>query len=133
MPHALTRGLRTVLVERDDFGSGTSSKSTKLVHGGVRYLEKAFWSLDLGQLKLVTEALQERRVLLDNAPHLTSALPILMVSAPPSSRCPPSAQSTHAARQQSMARPPHAPHHRLHTTSTSAQNRHVVQLPAHSE
>ncbi|KAF8066195.1 SDP6 [Scenedesmus sp. PABB004] len=75
---AATRGLRTAMIERADFGSGTSSKSTKLVHGGVRYLEKAVFGLDLGQLKLVYEALQERRALLDNAPHLTSTLPILM-------------------------------------------------------
>lgn len=75
---AATRGLRTALIEREDFGSGTSSKSTKLVHGGVRYLEKAVFNLDYGQLKLVYEALQERRDLLDNAPHLTSTLPILM-------------------------------------------------------
>jgi len=71
-------GLSVALVERDDFGSGTSSKSTKLVHGGVRYLEKAFSSLDVGQLKLVFEALHERRRLLANAPHLTSSLPIMM-------------------------------------------------------
>jgi len=71
-------GLSVALVERDDFGSGTSSKSTKLVHGGVRYLEKAFSSLDAGQLKLVFEALHERRRLLANAPHLTSSLPIMM-------------------------------------------------------
>ena len=43
---AATRGLKVALVERDDFSSGTSSKSTKLVHGGVRYLEKAVWNLD---------------------------------------------------------------------------------------
>jgi glycerol-3-phosphate dehydrogenase len=46
---AVTRGLRVALVERDDFSSGTSSKSTKLVHGGVRYLEKAVWDLDYNQ------------------------------------------------------------------------------------
>ena len=46
---AATRGLKVALVERDDFSSGTSSKSTKLVHGGVRYLEKAFWNLDYNQ------------------------------------------------------------------------------------
>lgn len=46
---AVTRGLRVALVERDDFASGTSSKSTKLVHGGVRYLEKAVWELDYNQ------------------------------------------------------------------------------------
>lgn len=46
---AATRGLRVALVERNDFSSGTSSKSTKLVHGGVRYLEKAVWELDYSQ------------------------------------------------------------------------------------
>ena len=46
---AATRGLRVAIVERDDFSSGTSSKSTKLVHGGVRYLEKAFWEMDYNQ------------------------------------------------------------------------------------
>lgn len=46
---AATRGLRVAMVERDDFSSGTSSKSTKLVHGGVRYLEKAVWELDYNQ------------------------------------------------------------------------------------
>ena len=47
---AATRGLKVAVVERDDFSSGTSSKSTKLVHGGVRYLEKAVWELDYNQL-----------------------------------------------------------------------------------
>eukprot|EP00775_Hariotina_reticulata_P006063 gene6063-6301_t len=75
---AATRGLKTALIEREDFASGTSSKSTKLVHGGVRYLEKAVFNLDYGQLKLVYEALQERKDLLENAPHLTRTLPILM-------------------------------------------------------
>lgn len=46
---AATRGLKVALVERDDFSAGTSSKSTKLVHGGVRYLEKAVWELDYNQ------------------------------------------------------------------------------------
>jgi glycerol-3-phosphate dehydrogenase len=46
---AVTRGLKVAMVERDDFSSGTSSKSTKLVHGGVRYLEKAIWELDYNQ------------------------------------------------------------------------------------
>jgi hypothetical protein len=49
------------------------------VHGGVRYLEKAVFNLDYGQLKLVFEALHERKRLLENAPHLTSALPIMTV------------------------------------------------------
>lgn len=46
---AATRGLKVAVVERDDFSSGTSSKSTKLVHGGVRYLEKAVWEMDYSQ------------------------------------------------------------------------------------
>lgn len=46
---AATRGLKVAMIERDDFSSGTSSKSTKLVHGGVRYLEKAVWELDYNQ------------------------------------------------------------------------------------
>lgn len=75
---AVTRGLRVALIERDDFSSGTSSKSTKLVHGGVRYLEKAVWNLDYGQYSLVKEALRERRAFLNNAPHLASSLPILL-------------------------------------------------------
>lgn len=74
---SITRGLRTALVEREDFAAGTSSRSTKLVHGGVRYLEKAVFSFDYGQLKLVFEALHERKRLLENAPHLCNALPIM--------------------------------------------------------
>lgn len=73
---AATRGLSVALIEGEDFGAGTSGRSTKLVHGGVRYLEKAVFQLDPGQLKLVFEALQERKTLLNNAPHLTRALPI---------------------------------------------------------
>lgn len=49
------------------------------VHGGVRYLEKAVFNLDYGQLKLVFEALHERKRLLQNAPHLTDSLPIMTV------------------------------------------------------
>jgi len=75
---AVTRGLKVALVEREDFSSGTSSKSTKLVHGGVRYLEKAVWNLDYAQLGLVMEALRERKTFLSIAPHLSSALPILL-------------------------------------------------------
>lgn len=75
---AATRGLKVALVERDDFASGTSSKSTKLVHGGVRYLEKAVWELDYNQYKLVKEALRERKYFLDTAPHLSMWLPIMI-------------------------------------------------------
>ncbi|ESZ92036.1 glycerol-3-phosphate dehydrogenase [Sclerotinia borealis F-4128] len=75
---AATRGLRVAVVERDDFSSGTSSKSTKLVHGGVRYLEKAVWELDYNQYALVKEALRERKYFLETAPHLSSWLPIML-------------------------------------------------------
>jgi glycerol-3-phosphate dehydrogenase len=75
---AATRGLRVALVERDDFAAGTSSKSTKLVHGGVRYLEKAVWELDYNQYSLVKEALRERKYFLDTAPHLSMWLPIML-------------------------------------------------------
>lgn len=75
---AVTRGYKVAMVEREDFGAATSSRSTKLVHGGVRYLEKAFWQLDYGQYKLVKEALAERRHFLDIAPHLSFPLPIMI-------------------------------------------------------
>ena len=75
---AVTRGLKVALVERDDFAAGTSSKSTKLVHGGVRYLEKAVWELDYNQYSLVKEALRERKYFLDTAPHLSQWLPIMI-------------------------------------------------------
>ncbi|KAJ5086302.1 hypothetical protein NUU61_007609 [Penicillium alfredii] len=75
---AATRGLKVAVVERDDFSSGTSSKSTKLVHGGVRYLEKAVWELDYNQYKLVKEALRERKYFLNTAPHLSQWLPIMV-------------------------------------------------------
>jgi glycerol-3-phosphate dehydrogenase len=60
---AALRGFKTLLVEKFDFAKGTSSRSTKLVHGGVRYLQQ-------GNIKLVMEALKERGVLIKNAPHL---------------------------------------------------------------
>lgn len=68
---AASRGLRTALVERHDFASGTSSKSSKLVHGGLRYLQQ-------GEVRLVYEALYERQRLRRNAPHLVSLLPFLL-------------------------------------------------------
>ena len=61
---AAKRGFKTVLLEKYDFAKGTSSRSTKLVHGGVRYLAQ-------GNIKLVVEALRERGFMLANAPHLT--------------------------------------------------------------
>lgn len=71
-------GLKTALVELDDFSSGTSSRSTKLIHGGVRYLQKAILKLDLEQYKMVREALSERANLLQIAPHLSYPLPIML-------------------------------------------------------
>ncbi len=68
---ATSRGYKTLLVEQHDFAKGTSSRSTKLVHGGVRYLER-------GNVKLVREALRERGYLLHNAPHLTSVQPFIV-------------------------------------------------------
>lgn len=75
---AATRGLKVAMVERDDFSSGTSSRSTKLVHGGVRYLEKAVRELDIEQYKLVKEALNERANFLKVAPYLSYQLPIML-------------------------------------------------------
>ena len=74
---AASRGLKVALVERFDFAQGTSSRSTKLVHGGVRYLEQAVKHADRSQFSLVREALRERAVLLKNAPHLAHPLPLL--------------------------------------------------------
>ena len=74
---AVSRGLKTALVERFDFSSGTSSKSTKLLHGGVRYLEQAVKKADRGQYKLVRDALHERSTLLKIAPHLTRSLALV--------------------------------------------------------
>ncbi len=68
---AATRGFSVLLLEREDFAKGTSSRSTKLVHGGVRYLEQ-------GNISLVMEALKERGLLLQNAPHLVHDLPFVV-------------------------------------------------------
>jgi len=74
---ATLRGLKTLLVEKNDFSEGTSSRSTKLVHGGVRYLEKAVKKLDFNQYALVKEGLKERYRLLKNAPHLSRAITLV--------------------------------------------------------
>lgn len=68
---AASRGYRTLLLEQSDFAKGTSSRSTKLVHGGVRYLQQ-------GNVSLVLEALKERGLLLANAPHLVRNLPFVV-------------------------------------------------------
>lgn len=68
---AAARGYSVLLVEQSDFGKGTSSRSTKLVHGGVRYLQQ-------GNVSLVMEALKERGILLNNAAHLVHDLPFVV-------------------------------------------------------
>lgn len=68
---AASRGYSVVLLEQSDFGKGTSSRSTKLVHGGVRYLQQ-------GNISLVMEALKERGLLLQNAPHLVHDLEFIV-------------------------------------------------------
>src|SRR5213595_1037234 len=68
---ATLRGLRVALIDKGDFASGTSSLSSKLVHGGLRYLEH-------GDFRLVYEALHERRRLLRNAPHLVRPLRFIL-------------------------------------------------------
>src|SRR5579864_3766920 len=70
---AASRGYSVCLVEASDFGKGTSSRSTKLVHGGVRYLEQ-------GNVSLVMEALKERGILRQNAPHLVRDLEFVVPS-----------------------------------------------------
>ena len=74
---AASRGLDVALVEKNDFSEGTSSRSTKLVHGGVRYLEMAVKNLDRVQYHLVKDGLRERGLLLKNAQHLSNRLPLI--------------------------------------------------------
>lgn len=71
--HAAASGLKTILVERADFAQGTSSRSTKLIHGGVRYLQQ-------GNIRLVKEALRERGLLMQNAPHLVNNMEFVIPS-----------------------------------------------------
>ena len=75
---AVRRGLRVALLEAGDPGMGTSSRSTKLLHGGVRYLELAFKRADPAQFKLVREALAERRYWIEQAPFLAQELRIAL-------------------------------------------------------
>jgi len=75
---AQLRGLRTVLVEAGDFASQTSSASTKMAHGGVRYLQAAAENLDRHQYQLVAHALRERALMLRNAPHLAHTMEFLV-------------------------------------------------------
>lgn len=68
---AVSRGFKILLVEKDDYGKGTSSKATKLLHGGVRYLAQ-------GNIALVYEALRERTSIIKNAPHVSEILPFVI-------------------------------------------------------
>jgi glycerol-3-phosphate dehydrogenase len=74
---ATLRGLKVLLIDKNDFAGQTSSKSTKLIHGGVRYLEQAVKKLDKEQFFMVRKSLYERDTLIKNAPHLTRKLPLL--------------------------------------------------------
>ena len=75
---AQLRGLETVMVEAGDFASGSSTASTKMVHGGVRYLQEAVNDLDVHEYHLVEHALRERAIMLRNAPHLTRTIEFLL-------------------------------------------------------
>lgn len=75
---AATRGLNTAVVEASDFAAGTSGRSTKLIHGGIRYLEAAFMRLDMAAFNLVFEALEERSFFLGAAPYMNRPLPIMI-------------------------------------------------------
>src|SRR5580658_5175337 len=75
---AQLRGLKTVVIEAGDFASGSSTASTKMAHGGVRYLQEAVADLDPQQYHLVEHALRERALMLSNAPHLTRTVEFLV-------------------------------------------------------
>ncbi len=77
---AQLRGLSTVLLEAGDFAGATSSTATKIIHGGVRYLEEAIKDVDPKEYNVVVRALHERVRMLDNAPHLTRKLEFLVPS-----------------------------------------------------
>src|SRR6201984_3493351 len=77
---AQLRGIRTVLLEAGDFAGATSSAATKIIHGGVRYLEEAIKGADLQEYHVLVRALHERVRMLENAPHLTRILEFLVPS-----------------------------------------------------
>ena len=77
---AQLRGIRTALLEAGDFAGSTSSAATKIIHGGVRYLEEAIKELDLQEYHVLVRALHERVRMLENAPHLTRKLEFLVPS-----------------------------------------------------
>lgn len=74
---AALRGFKVTLIEKEDFAAETSSKSTKLIHGGVRYLEQAFKNFDFAQLRQVKHGLEERHTVIRNAPHLAHPLALI--------------------------------------------------------
>jgi glycerol-3-phosphate dehydrogenase len=74
---AALRGLKVILIEKNDFGSGTSSRSTKLFHSGVRSLGQAMKKMDIEQFRLFNKTLHERRILIKNAPHLAQPLAVM--------------------------------------------------------
>ena len=73
---ATLRGYKAILLEKNDFASGASSKSSKLIHGGVRYLEKAVKGFDKAQYDLVKEGLVERHIFLKNASIISKKIKI---------------------------------------------------------
>ncbi len=122
---AALRGLSVALVEQNDFASGTSSASTKLIHGGLRYLEQFAFLL-------VAESCRERRILLDMAPHLVRPLPLIM----PAYRGDPHSLfqlrlGTTIYDWMTLSRHPRMPRH---TTLTAAQAvEREPALPLHNE
>lgn len=74
---AALKGMKVALIEKTDFAAETSGRSTKLIHGGVRYLEQAFKHFDFAQLRQVRHGLEERKTLLKNAPHLAHPIGLL--------------------------------------------------------
>src|SRR5215510_11964497 len=77
---AQLRGIQTVLIEAGDFAGATSSAATKIIHGGVRYLEEAIRGADLQEYHVLVRGLHERVRMLENAPHLTRKLEFLVPS-----------------------------------------------------
>ena len=103
---AAGRGLKVLLVEQGDLASGTSSASTKLIHGGLRYLEH-------GWFRLVREALIEREVMLRMAPHLISPLRFVLPPAPrPARAVAAAAGAVHLRPSRRPENPAADPHHR---------------------
>src|SRR5258707_7148077 len=75
---ARLRGIRTVILEAGDFASATSSAATKIIHGGVRYLEEAVKGAHLQGDHVLVRALDERVLMVENAPHLTRKMEFLV-------------------------------------------------------